>query len=194
MTIRNIITTATEGHTLNKPADPVYKSELDSNWIHELIKDMYDTLMSFKYATGLSAPQIGVNKQVIVWGGKAFTSVSEPSSELTVLVNPYWMPLDSTQIQCWEHCMSLPKMRGKTQRYNRIYYAGLTPDGQPIESEAQSALAVLIQHEIEHLKGCLLTERLADTNEFGLIEDFEAKRGEDHHKRHGVKIVKEDGS
>ena len=108
--------------------DPVLNkksSEIDikniNNEIIDIIEDLKTTL---EYGTGLgiAAPQIGINKRIIVIGAKKENIKYNDSEEipLTAMINPTWKKLsDETDIQ-FEGCMSIPIIRGKVERYKRI--------------------------------------------------------------------------
>ena len=145
-----------------------------------IIQDMKDTYAP-THGAGIAAPQIGSNKRIITIGGDSpnFKSLSIP--KLTLL-NPIYEAVGTQKIIIWEHCLSIPNRRGKTVRYNKINYKGKTPEGELIDSEAEGVLAILLQHEIDHLDGILFVDHLESADDFGSIEEMENKYGKDHHK------------
>ncbi len=127
---------------------------------------MVDNLISALAATpgiGIAAPQIGVSKRVIIFGYESLKNYpKEPPVPFTALLNPEYSVIDTEdKIEVWEHCLSIPTMRGKTVRYNNIRYSGYQQDGTLITRNATGIHAVLIQHEIDHLEGRLFFERLS---------------------------------
>ena len=186
MTVRQLVTINDEGQQLQKPSTSIQPEEFGSYALNQIVQDMCDTMMASK-GTGIAAPQIGFNKQVVVFGGKASLNFSDFEVPLTVLINPSYKPVGKDQVTIWEHCLSLPGQRGKTVRFKNITYTGFDINGDPVTGEASDILAILLQHEMDHLKGKLYTCHVHRTSLFGKIKDFEKKFGENHHKEHGMK-------
>lgn len=138
--------------------------------LHTLITDLIDT-MHANDGAGLAAPQIGVNLQVVVFGGAS--NPRYPDAEVvpfTVLVNPVLTPLSEEMEEGWEGCLSLPGLRGRVARHVRLRYSGFDPQGQPIEREVSGFHARVVQHETDHLWGILYPRRIRDLRYFGFTE------------------------
>ncbi len=161
------------GHpSLRQTAQPVH--QFDTPKLHALIADMLDTMAHYNGA-GLAAPQIGVGLRVVIFG--VGTNPRYPQAEpvpQTVLINPVIAPVSDGQSSDWEGCLSVPGMRGKVSRYQRIRYQGFDQFGQPIERTAEQFHARVVQHECDHLDGVLYTDRLDHSGEFGFIEELTA--------------------
>lgn len=86
-----------------------------------IIEDLKTTLQ-FGTGLGIAAPQIGVNKKIIVVGASK-DNITYNDAEyipLTAMINPSWRKLsEDTDIQ-YEGCMSVPEIRGKVERYKEI--------------------------------------------------------------------------
>ena len=81
-------------------AKPV--SKFDTAELHSLLEDMHDTMIA-QNGAGLAAPQIGVSKQVVVFGFKQ--NPRYPDAEeipYTVLINPEITPIGNGQEEGWE--------------------------------------------------------------------------------------------
>ena len=78
-------------------------TEFDTDELHWLISDMLDTMRAANGA-GLAAPQIGVDLQLVVFGGSAVNPryPDRPLVPATVLLNPVISPLDDTMDEDWE--------------------------------------------------------------------------------------------
>ncbi|MBT3504856.1 MAG: peptide deformylase, partial [Piscirickettsiaceae bacterium] len=63
----------------------------------------------------------------------------------------------------WEGCLSVPGLRGLVSRSNRIRVRYLTWEGDQVETEYDSFIARIFQHEFDHLQGKLFTDRV-DSN------------------------------
>jgi peptide deformylase len=146
-------------------ASPV--TEFDTPELHALLIDMQDTMAALSGA-GIAAPQIGVSKQVAIFGVEK--NPRYPDAEevpFTVLVNPQITPLSDVMEEGWEGCLSVPGMRGLVPRYARIRYTGLDQHGKAIEREAEGFHARVVQHECDHLLGVLYPMRIRDMRKFG---------------------------
>lgn len=164
-------------HTILKMGDPrllrVAQSvrAFDTEALHGLVYDLIDTMRAANGA-GLAAPQIGVDLQVVVFGSEAANPryPDRPLVPRTVLVNPVVTPLTDEQEEDWEGCLSVPGLRGKVPRWQRIRYSGFDPFGDPIEREAEGFHARVVQHECDHLIGKLYPMRMTDLTQLGYTE------------------------
>ena len=108
--------------------------------LRELIKDMFETMYAANGA-GLAAPQIGIDLQLVIFGfGKNQRYPDAPPVPETVLINPTLTPLDDTEEEGWEGCLSVPGLRGVVPRHARIRYTGFDADGTPIERVARASM------------------------------------------------------
>lgn len=138
--------------------------------LETLIADMFETMVA-AHGVGLAAPQIGVDQQLVIFGFEHSERYPDaPAVPLTVLCNPVITPLSDEMEDGWEGCLSVPGMRGEVPRYRRIRYAGLDPQGKPIEREAEGFHARVVQHECDHLIGRLYPSRIRDFARFGFTE------------------------
>jgi peptide deformylase len=168
-----ILKIARMGHpVLATRAAPV--SDPTAPEIRRLVNDMVETMADANGA-GLAAPQVHVPLRVVVF--QAPGERSEPSQQgeeafdhtapLTVLINPEIAVMDQTPEGGWEGCLSVPGLRGVVPRFTRIRYAGVDPQGRPIEREAEGFHARVVQHECDHLIGRLYPTRMRDLTQLG---------------------------
>ena len=129
---------------LREKAKPVPK--INSN-ILKLLDNMQDTMRNAE-GVGLAAPQIGVPKRVII---------VDLGEELIELINPEITSSEGNQIDM-EGCLSIPEVKGKVARYEKIVVIGLNRHGEMIEVKAEGLLARVLQHEIDHLNGTLFID------------------------------------
>ena len=132
---------------LNKECKPVKEM---TERVAELIDDMFDTMYEGN-GCGLAANQVGILKQIIV--------MDIEDGEQYVLINPEILETEG-EVAEYEGCLSVPGMRGKVTRPERVKVRALNEDFEPIEIEADGLLSRCIQHEIDHLHGHLYTERV----------------------------------
>ncbi len=167
---------------LLRVAQPV--TQFDTPELHQLLVDMAETMVAANGA-GLAAPQIGVDLQVVIFGGGGPNPryPDRPPVPATVLINPQITPLDEAMESDWEGCLSVPGLRGRVPRHARIRYTGVDPTGRPIEREADGFHARVVQHECDHLIGRLYPTRMSDLRELGftsvLFPALDASAGDD---------------
>lgn len=80
----------------------------------------------------------------------------------TVLINPEIEFLSDESELGWEGCLSLPGLVGLVPRFTRIRYSGISLAGRLIQREATGFHARVVQHECDHLDGCLYPQRMTD--------------------------------
>lgn len=120
-----------------------------------LIDDMAETMYSSN-GCGLAANQIGVDKRIFVVD---CAGENEPS-QLMAFVNPEIVQTDGSQT--WEEgCLSFPGVSEEIKRAERVKVRALDRHGKPFELEADGLLAVAIQHELDHLNGVLMVDKLS---------------------------------
>jgi peptide deformylase len=118
--------------------------------IKQLILDMTKTLRA-NNGLGLAAPQIGKNLQICV---------IEIENELFVLINPEIKNLSKEKINSQEGCLSLPNKFLNIDRHKRIKVKATDTNGKKQIIRARGLLARVIQHEIDHLNGVLIVDRV----------------------------------
>lgn len=144
--------------------------EFDTPALHELLTDMRET-MAAKDGAGIAAPQIGVSKQVVIFGFDH--NPRYPDTEavpFTVLINPTLEPIGNEMDDGWEGCLSVPGMRGIVPRYKQLRYRGFDEKGQPIDRTVSDFHARVVQHECDHLIGMLYPMRIKDFRNFGFVD------------------------
>jgi peptide deformylase len=151
---------------LLRVAQPV--TAFDTDALHLLVTDLLDTMRAADGA-GLAAPQIGVDLQVVIFGTDRANPryPQAPVVPRTVLINPVITPLDTTEVEDWEGCLSVPGLRAKVPRFEQIRYTGFDPYGDPIERTVEGFHARVVQHECDHLIGKLYPMRVRDFSQFG---------------------------
>lgn len=151
--------------------DPVLKKRAlpvqDFSEIPRLAEDMLETMFEAK-GVGLAAPQVGLSRRMFV----AAEYLDEPEEEgeeadyrtaqknLYVVVNPVITHRSGSQtIQ--EGCLSLPGLYAEgAERDLRVRVEYQDEKGQPRTLETEGYLAVVMQHEIDHLDGVMFFQRM----------------------------------
>jgi peptide deformylase len=135
--------------------DPVLKTkaaavtEIDGK-VARLIDDMFDTLYDSDSGIGLAAPQIGVQKQIFVW---------DLDEAPMVIINPEIVESRGEFVYD-EGCLSIPGLYAEILRPDEVLMRGLDIDGNTIEIEASELAGRLFQHELDHLNGVLMFDRM----------------------------------
>ena len=105
---------------------------------------------------GLAACQVGVNKRVIVLD----VSPMDPEQDLFALINPE-IVAEEEEIDHEEGCLSVPDCLETIKRKQKVRVRGMSPEGKEVELEAQGILAIALQHEVDHLNGVLILDRMS---------------------------------
>jgi len=137
---------------LRQPAEPI--TEIDEEVV-KLVDHMTETMYSAP-GIGLAATQVGVAKQLLV----ADMAPRRPESELIVLINPEIVAAEG-EVIFEEGCLSVPDYQAEVKRHEKITVRGLNLKGEEVEIEAEGMLAIVLQHEIDHLNGILFIDRLS---------------------------------
>ncbi|MES2783870.1 MAG: peptide deformylase [Pseudomonadota bacterium] len=169
MTVREILKMGDA--RLLRVAPPVPETAFDSDELHLLVSDMFDTMRAVNGA-GLAAPQIGVDLQLVIFGTDA-PNPRYPDAPLvprTVLLNPVITPIGDEEEDGWEGCLSVPGLRGVVPRWSKIRYTGFDPYGDPVDRTVDGFHARVVQHECDHLIGKLYPMRVRDFTQFGFTE------------------------
>ena len=161
---------AVMGHpVLREVAKPVPQAEIKTEAFQQFLKDMAETMVEYD-GRGLAAPQVHVSQQVVclIWD-------FDPDKEgyLTYLINPKIEALTKDSDAYWEGCLSVPGLRGKVARPNRISVEALNAKGEKTSFIAEGFAATVIQHECDHLMGKLYLDRITDMSELAFNTEYQ---------------------
>ena len=118
----------------------------------KLFDDMIET-MYVEDGVGLAAPQVGVSKRVLI------ASPASKKGEEYVIVNPEIYEAKGREVGR-EGCLSLPGIQGEVPRATLIKMRYQDRFGKFHDVEVKNFFARIIQHEMDHLDGILLIDRL----------------------------------
>jgi len=142
------------GFTIRLFGDPVLRQRTDDvTDIDGALKQLADDMLETMYAApgvGLAAPQVGIQKRMFVY---------DAGEGPAVVINPR-ISESSGEWTFEEGCLSVPGLSWPIVRPRNILLEGLDIDGNAIAVEAEEYLARVYQHEVDHLDGVLLIERL----------------------------------
>jgi peptide deformylase len=134
--------------------DPVLRKKAQivteiTDELKKLIKDMFE-VMRESNGIGLAATQVGVEQRVIV---------TDAGEEPLVIINPEIIDRKGEEI-AEEGCLSFPGIRTNIKRAKDITAKGLGESGKEIVLKTTGILARVIQHEVDHLDGILIIDRM----------------------------------
>ncbi len=131
---------------LRVPAKKV--TEIDGG-LARLVATMYVT-MDVSRGAGLAAPQVGVQKQLFTY---------DVGDGPQALINPEIVD-QSGECAYDEGCLSIPGFYFEIVRPERVTMSGLDSEGNAVVVEADDILSRVLQHELDHLNGTLMLDRL----------------------------------
>ena len=124
------------------------------------MQTIFDSMAATMYVApgvGLAAPQVGIGQSFIVYD----IAPREEGHDLHVLVNPKIITSEGEILSQNEGCLSVPDFRADVKRAERILVEGVDRDGNPLRFEADGILAIVIQHELDHLNGTLFIDHIS---------------------------------
>ena len=129
--------------------------EVDINDDHsKTIEDLIDTMHNAN-GVGLSAPQIGILDRIVVID----ESISDELSKPLVMINPEIID-GISDIVSQEGCLSIPDLIQHVPRAGISIVKYYNEEGRQIELTATGMLSIAIQHEVDHLDGELIVDRM----------------------------------
>ena len=137
---------------LKQKAKPVTVFDED---LQALIDNMIETMYAAP-GVGLAAPQVGEPRRLAVID----ISSREEKVPLLVIVNPVIVHCEG-EVEFEEGCLSLPEYTALVKRAEQVVVKAQDRDGKRIEIEGTDLLAIALQHEIDHLEGILLIDRIS---------------------------------
>ena len=143
--------------TLRTPAIRIVKVD-DS--IRQLAKNMLVTMYSAK-GIGLAAPQVGVQKRILVID----LNFEDPDTPPNVFINPEIISSSASLDTYEEGCLSIPGVYLNVLRPSSIKLSYRDEMGRPKKMNAEGLMARCIQHEIDHLNGVLFVDKVTDQDE-----------------------------
>ena len=148
------IMTGDDTPCLRKVAEKVTK--FDKTLI-TLLQNMADTMMD-EDGIGLAAPQVDVNKRVILVG--LFSDDQEEMTSILPMINPEILHYSVEEVVMEEGCLSLPGKFAKVKRPASIKVKFQDHQGKETTMSFDRLTSRVIQHEIDHLEGVLFTDKI----------------------------------
>jgi peptide deformylase len=136
---------------LRKIAAPV-------NEVNDALRELIDSMLETMYEApgiGLAATQVDVHQRFLV------ADVSADNDTPYALINPLILEKDGVQVS-EEGCLSVPGYYEEVQRAEHIKVRYQDRNGEEVEAEMEGLLAVVVQHEMDHLEGKLFVDYLSE--------------------------------
>lgn len=144
-------------YEIRKYGDPVLREVAkDVETFDEELKKLLDDMMETMYATdgvGLAAPQIGFSKRIFV--------CDDGQGNIRRVINPVITPTTDELEELEEGCLSVPGIFKKVQRPSSINIKYQNENGEAVEEDVTDFLAVIMQHEYDHLNATLFVDRVS---------------------------------
>jgi len=124
------------------------------------LQDIIDRMAQIMYeapGVGLASIQVGVDQSILVYD----IAPRDEKRELHVLINPKIISREGDILSEDEGCLSVPDYRADVKRAESILLEGVDRDGNPLRFDAKGLLAIVLQHEIDHLNGTLFIDRIS---------------------------------
>jgi len=137
--------------------------------LRKLAEDMLETMYA-EEGVGLAAPQIGLDKRLIV------VDAQEEELQPFALVNPSVVEASEETERAEEGCLSLPGLKELVERPVRVTVEALNLDGEAVRIEADGLLSRILQHEVDHLDGILFVDRVSPLKRKMLMKKWEKVR------------------
>jgi peptide deformylase len=135
-----------------------------------LIDDMIETMRD-EQGVGLAAPQVHRSVRLFVMdpgergeGGKG--------RGLRVVVNPVLAFPNDEALQLWEGCLSIPRLRGLTERRAAVDVKYLDRHGAAHTAAFRGFPAAVVQHETDHLDGIVFLQRMPDLTRLAFEDEW----------------------
>lgn len=163
-----ILKVARMGHpVLRKKARALEPTEVRTAPFQKLIDDMVETMNEYA-GIGLAGPQVHEGLRLFVAG------IEQPDGSLRVMpfVNPEVTAVGTVTTEDWEGCLSIPDIRGRVTRPDRIVVRALDRRGKPFEMELSGYPARVVQHETDHLDGVLFFDQMKSFESLTFLEEY----------------------
>jgi len=159
-------------HRISQIGDPVLRLKCEE--VEDFNGELFDLVKRLERAAkenrgiGAAAPQVGVNQRVFAWNA--------PEIGVGHIINPR-IEMTSGTVVASEGCLSIPGFFFDVERPAEVLLSGQYLDGSGFHQAATGLLARLFLHEMDHLDGILLVDRIDDEQWRRFRDDWTKKTG-----------------
>ncbi|WP_299491777.1 peptide deformylase [uncultured Shewanella sp.] len=132
----------------------IAKLVVDFNSVQSLIEDMLETLYATSNGIGLAATQVGREEAIVI------IDISDNRDEPLILINPQ-VTKGEDKLMGQEGCLSIPDFYADVERFSIVTVTAQDRFGNDMTIESDDFLAIVMQHEIDHLHGHLFIDYLS---------------------------------
>jgi len=123
--------------------------------VKKVIQDMTETMYEAN-GIGLAACQVGVPRRIIV----VDVTPLDSKQSFFAMINPEVI-FEEGEIDHEEGCLSVPDCVENVRRKEKVRVRGISPEGKEMEVAGEGVLAIALQHEIDHINGILILDRVS---------------------------------
>ncbi|MFO0599780.1 MAG: peptide deformylase [Myxococcaceae bacterium] len=170
---------------LRNRARDVTPEEIATPEFQALVQRMVEAMRKAP-GVGLAAPQLGVDKRVLVLEDReelmaTLTTLEKSERErvpvpVRTFINPTLTPIGEERVTFFEGCLSVAGFAGLVERWREVEVSGLDEKGQAVTWRVRGWPARILQHEVDHLNGTLYVDRML-TRSFGTLPQVKARFG-----------------
>jgi peptide deformylase len=150
------IYTGSTNPILHKKSEPVIHFDIT---LKQTVDEMI-SMMDKQGGIGLAAPQVGIHKNILVMHDDTKEKKTKKTRILT-LINPVIKKHSEDLLVSEEGCLSLPGVFLDIERYADIFVVYYDIFGKKQKEKFSDMSSIIVQHEMDHLQGILLTDRQA---------------------------------
>ena len=133
----------------------------DKDGIAKLIEDMKETL-KVADGCGLAAPQVGVNKNLVIVDGRDLTETYDYLKDFfRVMINPVVLEESEQTCEYSEGCLSVPGIYAEVRRPSKIKVEYYNENLEKVVEEFDLFACRMVQHELSHLEGNLFVDNVS---------------------------------
>ena len=147
--------------------DPILEKKCKTvKALDDEVKDIIDdlkTTLKFTGGFGIAAPQIGIDRKIVLINvdpEKCYYQDVEEIKDL-VLINPVWKNVSNEKYSEYEGCLSVPEIRGKVERYYEIELEYVDENFNKQIKVFNGFSARVVQHECDHLNGIVFLNKVS---------------------------------
>jgi len=131
-----------------------------------IVINLWKLLDKSRTGVGLSAPQIGSNKRIII---------AKDNDRKITLINPVIHEVEKEKEKGFEGCLSVPNINVEIERLKKIKVTGKNLGNNEVSLELEGLLARIVQHEVDHLDGKVIIYYLPEERRKNILEIFSLK-------------------
>ena len=146
----------------------------DKEGILKLIEDMKETL-KLADGCGLAAPQVGVNKRIVIVDGRDLSDTYEYLHDFVrIMINPVVIEESEETCEFSEGCLSVPGVYAEVIRPSKIKVEYYNENFEKVVEEFDRFACRMVQHELSHLEGNLFVDNISPIRRKMLMRKLQA--------------------